>query len=94
MYPFHYQSGKPYKERSFVPPIRLDDDERNANPNASELVEDGPLCKDLSDKLNIDPYFLTKDGWDSNGFLLSRRVDSAPLGKAFGMSIFYTRYIY
>jgi hypothetical protein len=64
---------------SFLPPIHKDDDERKKNKDKSFadviLLEDTETCSELSKALKLEPFFFTKDGWDSNGFFTYRQSD-------------------
>ncbi|CAH0053737.1 unnamed protein product [Clonostachys solani] len=38
------------------------------------LVGDADLCRDLEEKLHLEPFFLTHQAWNSNGFFIDQQV--------------------
>jgi hypothetical protein len=58
---------------SFLPDIYLDPGDRPVgDPTFGVLVDDPEVCKELTRNLFLDEMFLTKEAWDSNGFLMTR----------------------
>lgn len=58
--------------RSFLPSIHIDKSERK--PGSVALLDDPKICDDLKEALKLESFFLTKDGWDSNGFLTCQKT--------------------
>lgn len=56
---------------SFLPNIKEDEDHRGPG-----LVEDPQICEKLTKALHLEPFFLTKEAWDSNGFFVHKRIIS------------------
>ncbi|CAI6099849.1 unnamed protein product [Clonostachys chloroleuca] len=53
----------------FLPPIS-----RKNEGQGQALLDDPVLCRELTDKLHLEPFFLTTSAWDSNGFFSSRQL--------------------
>ena len=68
---------------SFLPPIAAD---AQASPEQRALCDDPELCKELVRDLRLDPFFMTRDAWNSNGFLLSQQNWGNPTPRPDGYS--------
>ncbi|KAH6981644.1 hypothetical protein BKA56DRAFT_672449 [Ilyonectria sp. MPI-CAGE-AT-0026] len=58
----------------FLPKIHVDEGDRpKDDPDFPILLDDREVCSELTTHLHLDPLFLTKEAWDSNGFLLGQQ---------------------
>ncbi|CAG9941093.1 unnamed protein product [Clonostachys rosea f. rosea IK726] len=53
----------------FLPNIKKDEDH-----DGPGLVEDQKICEKLTNALHLEPFFLTEEAWDSNGFFVHKRI--------------------
>ncbi|CAH0000771.1 unnamed protein product [Clonostachys byssicola] len=54
------------------------------------LVGDAGLCRDLEEKLHLEPFFLTHQAWNSNGFF----IDQQFLGPDEDATVLYNRWLF
>ncbi|CAG9942851.1 unnamed protein product [Clonostachys rosea f. rosea IK726] len=54
------------------------------------LIDDADLCRDLEEKLHLEPFFLTHQAWNSNGFF----IDQQFLGSDEDATVQYNRWLF